>query len=97
MGNKVSGAFPYEVEEHPVLRLKTGWSLHSGWRTQDRKSVSVFLYSLSPGESIESSSALNFLQRLKTLRHPYVLPYIAGVTIEQKRQVRTTISRCTHI
>eukprot|EP01128_Nolandella_sp_AFSM9_P005996 TRINITY_DN300_c0_g1_i1.p1 TRINITY_DN300_c0_g1~~TRINITY_DN300_c0_g1_i1.p1 ORF type:complete len:763 (-),score=125.41 TRINITY_DN300_c0_g1_i1:149-2437(-) len=94
MGNKASGSFPYEVEEQPVVRLKSGWVMHKAWSKEvGRKPLSVFLYTLAQGESLETSPALNFVQRLKTLRHPYVLPYVDGVTIEAKSQFAIVTER----
>jgi SCY1-like protein 1 len=80
MGATQSADFPYTVDKcNPVYDGKALWKLHTGTKKADGSPVSVLVFDGSNTSNKPFLAlATNYLRRLKTLRHPNILPYIAG-------------------
>lgn len=96
MGQQVSSAqdkFPYrpvrEVQASPRINGDFRWTLWDGQDVKDAtKQVSIFC--------LEPSShplAQAMFKRFKTLRHPGVLPFINGTTVEEEKRTYIVTDR----
>mmetsp|Transcript_10613 Transcript_10613/g.10688 ORF Transcript_10613/g.10688 Transcript_10613/m.10688 type:complete len:926 (+) Transcript_10613:164-2941(+) len=91
MGNAASG-LPYEVcDEVEPYSGNMHWTMHTGYRKDDSKEekdkVAVFKFSKSQSDKL--AAAQRNWQKLRTLRHPYVLSFIDGVELEDSIMVVT--------
>ncbi|XP_023343193.1 N-terminal kinase-like protein isoform X2 [Eurytemora carolleeae] len=78
-----SKEFPYEIQEQVgqvQLANKTVWQLHNGKHKSTGESVSVFSCDSKDGASdVQLDIARSAVKRLKTLKHPCILTFIASV------------------
>eukprot|EP01116_Phalansterium_solitarium_P010427 TRINITY_DN2518_c0_g1_i1.p1 TRINITY_DN2518_c0_g1~~TRINITY_DN2518_c0_g1_i1.p1 ORF type:complete len:767 (-),score=203.57 TRINITY_DN2518_c0_g1_i1:2137-4437(-) len=77
-----AAAFPYELKEQTAnFETVSGWTLHSAVRKADRKPVSILSFDIKKHPA-HLPLALNAFRRMKTLRHPNLLPFLDGVEQE---------------
>ena len=96
MGQQASSAqdkFPYrpvrEVQSSPRTNGDFRWSLWDGQDVKDTsKQVSIFC--LEPSSHPLSQA---IFKRFKTLRHPGILPFINGTTVEEERRTYIVTDR----
>lgn len=70
--------FPYEIGEPVDAVSETIWSIHDGRAKADGSKVSVFVVDAKHASPEQLAAARNAIKRLRTLRHPSVLRYIAS-------------------
>eukprot|EP01116_Phalansterium_solitarium_P010429 TRINITY_DN2518_c0_g1_i4.p1 TRINITY_DN2518_c0_g1~~TRINITY_DN2518_c0_g1_i4.p1 ORF type:complete len:122 (-),score=26.95 TRINITY_DN2518_c0_g1_i4:65-430(-) len=74
-----AAAFPYELKEQTAnFETVSGWTLHSAVRKADRKPVSILSFDIKKHPA-HLPLALNAFRRMKTLRHPNLLPFLVSV------------------
>lgn len=82
MGVAQSRDFPYEFGETvESYEGKTLWKLSRGVKKADRGFVSILSFDAkkNPTKAVVAS---NFLKRSRTIRYPYLLPFLDGYEIE---------------
>jgi hypothetical protein len=96
MGQQASSAqdkFPYkpvrEVQSSPRISNEFRWSLWDGQDVKDpSKLVSIFCL-----EPSTNPLAQAMFKRFKTLRHPNILPFLHGITVEEERKTYIVTER----
>jgi len=82
MGVAASRDFPYEFGETiESYEGKTLWKLSRGVKKADRAPVSILTFDAKKNPT-KGAVASNFLKRSRTIRYPYLLPFIDGYEIE---------------
>ncbi|KAL6049462.1 Nuclear aminoacylation-dependent tRNA export pathway component [Balamuthia mandrillaris] len=81
--------FPYEVGE--ATSTNHQWSLHQGVRKEDGSRVSIFIFDKVKPDLVSphTTAAANMFRRMKTLRHPNLLPYLDGLELPTKYYIVT--------
>lgn len=98
MGQQASSAqdkFPYrpvrEIQSSPRINGDFRWTLWDGQDVKDTsKQVSIFCL-----EPSTHPLAQAMFKRFKTLRHPGILPFINGTTVEEERRTYIVTERIT--
>lgn len=97
MGQQASTAaqdkFPYqpirEIQSSPRISNAFRWSLWDGQDVKDNsKKVSIFCL-----EPSDSPLAQAMFKRFKTLRHPNILSFMHGITVEEERRTYIVTDR----
>lgn len=76
--------FNYDLGE-PVANFegKSLWTLHPGKKKTSGDPVSVFAFDVKNATSTQLQTAQSAFKRMRTLRHPNILPYIDGLETER--------------
>ncbi|CAG0883278.1 unnamed protein product [Darwinula stevensoni] len=69
--------FPYElIDEEVNLEGQSLWRLHRGKKKGNGTQVSIFTYDVKGNGEVSLEMARGCIKRLKTIRHPSILPYL---------------------
>ncbi len=83
-----AASFPFEALEPPnayyATRTQAYWALFRGKRKADGAEVSVFKLDKVQTPKLKLEAGLHGFQRMKTVRHPYILQYLEGVDLEKE-------------
>mmetsp|Transcript_16884 Transcript_16884/g.25431 ORF Transcript_16884/g.25431 Transcript_16884/m.25431 type:complete len:751 (+) Transcript_16884:72-2324(+) len=89
----VSSSIPYDMNDEIQLTSLPYWQLFHGRKKDDdtikKDQVSIFKYTKTPANVSYKTLAQRGIQRLKTIKHPYVLSYIESTELEDSIAVVT--------
>eukprot|EP00088_Acartia_fossae_P011296 TRINITY_DN1570_c0_g1_i1.p1 TRINITY_DN1570_c0_g1~~TRINITY_DN1570_c0_g1_i1.p1 ORF type:complete len:717 (-),score=150.80 TRINITY_DN1570_c0_g1_i1:1168-3318(-) len=92
-GKDATKDFPYELQERlglVQLENKSVWHLYNGKHKTSGDEVSVFTCDVKDGANdMQLDIARNSCKKLKTLRHPSILTYVASVETDKSVMVAT--------
>lgn len=71
-------AFPYAIGDPVDAVSETIWNIHEGRARSDGSKVTIFVVDVKLASTEQLEAARNAIKRLRTLRHPSILRFIAS-------------------
>lgn len=87
MGNSNTSTLPFEITGQIIEYDRTDWKFHTGQRKEDKErkeEVSIFRFPKIPGNNDLSLlvPAQRAVQKLRSLRHPFILSYLDSTEMD---------------
>lgn len=84
-----AASFPFEVSEpadasHSARNPEAYWKHFKGRRKADQAEVSIHKLDKVSTPQLKVEAGLHGFQKMKTMRHPYILQYLDGVDLERE-------------